>query len=56
MVEVQQVHPVLAIPLLHMSLLEGQHLEVEVVVADSPPPDRPGDRDRRGGADGNGNG
>ena len=34
MVEVQQVHPVLAIPLLHMSLLEGQHLEV--VVAEIP--------------------
>ena len=36
MVEVQQVHPVLAIPLLHMSLLEGQQLEVEVVVAEVP--------------------
>ena len=36
MVEVQQVHPVLAIPLLHMSLLEEQQLEVEVVVAEIP--------------------
>ena len=36
MVEVQQVHLVLAIPLLHMSLLEGQQLEVEVVVAEIP--------------------
>ena len=36
MVEVQQVHPVLAIPLLHMSLLEGQQLEVEVAVAEIP--------------------
>ena len=36
MVEVQQVHPVLAIPLLHMSLLEEQHLEVEVAVAEIP--------------------
>ena len=36
MVEVQQVHLVLAIPLLHMSLLEGQHLEVEVAVAEIP--------------------
>ena len=36
MVEVQQVHLVLAIPLLHMSLLEGQQLEVEVAVAEIP--------------------
>ena len=36
MVEVQQVHLVLAIPLLHVSLLEGQQLEVEVVVAEIP--------------------
>ena len=36
MVEVQQVHLVLSILLLHMSLLEEQQLEVEVAVAEIP--------------------